>query len=233
MVRPRPSRDRFLLRFQDPVRADRPLPSARCARRPSREDTEPADRFCLQRGSAFPPFSISVLHFRKPEPRSAIDVEPRRFPPRPTFEIPLHRLRDAFSEGLAGLPSKFVPRLRCIDRVAQIVSGPIVYKRDERSPRCRPWHYLVENVANEFDDIEVTSLAVAAEIVLLSRPSQRQQTYETLCMVVDIQPITYVGTVAVHRQRFTLDRVQDDQWNEFLRKLVRTVIIRTIRDDDW
>ena len=52
-------------------------------------------------------------------------------------------------------------------------------------------------------------------------------------MIVDIQPITHVGTVAVDRQRLALDRVQDDQWNELFGKLVRAVIVRTIRHDDW
>ena len=113
------------------------------------------------------------------------------------------------------------------------MSGPIVHKGNERSRACPPWNQLVQNVANEFDDVEITSFAVAAEIVFLSRLPLRQQTYESIGVIIDVQPVTYVGTAAVYWQRFALDSVQDGQWNEFLWKLVRTVIVRAIRDDDW
>jgi len=50
-------------------------------------------------------------------------------------------------------------------------------------------------------------------------------------MVLDIQPVSDVGAVAINRQLLALKRVQDDQRDQFFGKMIRPVIIRTVRDD--
>src|SRR5882672_12342920 len=110
-----------------------------------------------------------MLHFRKPEARTAIDIDARRFPPVPVFEIPLHRVRDPLFKGLAGLPAEFAMRFRRIDRVTEIVPRSILHELNERSHLGPSRDHPLEDVANEFNDIEVAALAVAAEIVFISR----------------------------------------------------------------
>ncbi len=49
-------------------------------------------------------------------------------------------------------------------------------------------------------------------------------------MVGDVDPITHVAPVAVHRQLLPLERVRDHQWDQLLGKLVGTVVVRAPRD---
>ncbi|EOC48234.1 hypothetical protein NM2005172_2184 [Neisseria meningitidis 2005172] len=47
-------------------------------------------------------------------------------------------------------------------------------------------------------------------------------------MIFDKQPITNLHTVAIHRQRFAIKRIQNHQWNQFFRKMIRAVVVGTI-----
>ena len=47
-------------------------------------------------------------------------------------------------------------------------------------------------------------------------------------MIPDVQPVTYLLAVAIYRQRFARERVDDHQRDEFFREVVRAVVVRTI-----
>ena len=49
-------------------------------------------------------------------------------------------------------------------------------------------------------------------------------------VILDVQPVADVAAVAVDRQRPAVERVQDHQRNQLLRKLVRTVVVRAVGD---
>src|SRR5208283_2367913 len=51
-------------------------------------------------------------------------------------------------------------------------------------------------------------------------------------MILYVQPITNVHAVAVDRKRLIVQRVGDHKRNQFLRKLVRAVIVRTSSNND-
>ena len=50
-------------------------------------------------------------------------------------------------------------------------------------------------------------------------------------MVVHIQPVADVVTLAINGKRLTIARIQDDQRNELLRELIRAVIIGAVGGD--
>jgi hypothetical protein len=44
-------------------------------------------------------------------------------------------------------------------------------------------------------------------------------------MIFNIQPVTDLVAFAVNRQRFTIQRIQDNQRDQFFREMVRAVVI--------
>ena len=50
-------------------------------------------------------------------------------------------------------------------------------------------------------------------------------------VIFDKQPVADLHPVAVHGQRFAIERVQNHQWNEFFREMVRTVVVRAVGYD--
>ena len=47
-------------------------------------------------------------------------------------------------------------------------------------------------------------------------------------MIFNVQPVTNVFSVTVNRQLLPLHCVKDHEWNQFLRKLVRTIVVGTV-----
>jgi hypothetical protein len=54
-----------------------------------------------------------------------------------------------------------------------------------------------------------------------------------VAVVRDVQPVADVGAVAINRQRFAFERVDNHQRNQFFRMLIRAVVVRTIGDQRW
>ena len=67
-------------------------------------------------------------------------------------------------------------------------------------------------------------------IIYLSYPSAMNNGIDSLAMVFHIQPVSYIRSVAIHRQGFTLQDILDDQWDQLLREMIRAIIIRTAGD---
>jgi hypothetical protein len=52
-------------------------------------------------------------------------------------------------------------------------------------------------------------------------------------VVLNVKPAGDKAAIAVNRQFFSLDRIQNHQGNVFLRELARTVIVGTISGNGW
>src|SRR5205807_656955 len=63
-------------------------------------------------------------------------------------------------------PTKLAAGLRRVDGVAEVVTGTVGDKSDQRPSRTRRRHMVIEDVTYRLDDSEVGAFAVAAEIVL-------------------------------------------------------------------
>ena len=52
-------------------------------------------------------------------------------------------------------------------------------------------------------------------------------------MILHVQPVPDVLAIPINRQRLSVSRIQDHQRNQFLGKLERSIIVRTIRGQRW
>ena len=71
---------------------------------------------------------------------------------------------------------------------------------------------------------------MSANVVSLTEVSLFLHHIDALRMIVDIQPVTHILAVAVHRKLLALQRIVDNQRDQLLRKLIRSVIVGTVRD---
>ncbi|EOC02938.1 hypothetical protein NM82_2207 [Neisseria meningitidis NM82] len=69
---------------------------------------------------------------------------------------------------------------------------------------------------------------MAADIVGFADNTFGNNLIQCARVVFDKQPVADLHTVAVHRQRFAVKRVQNHQRNEFFRKMVRTVVVGAV-----
>ena len=117
-------------------------------------------------------------------------------------------------------------QLRRVERVAAIVPGPIRDRLDERRRAARA------SVEDPMREIDVRALRSRRR---RCRPLRRRPCSISRSMrpavVVHVQPVAHVQTVAVERQRQVVDRVGDEERNHLLGELVRPVVVRRARDD--
>ena len=120
-----------------------------------------------------------------------------------------------------------------IDSVALIVAGAIGNKSYQTAARFIPRHKLVENFTDRVDDLEISPLAAPADIVAMSGTPLGENQRECSDVVINIEPVTDMPAVSVHRQRLSFDRIQDYQRNKLFWELIRTKIIGAIADYGW
>src|SRR5256885_1821431 len=146
------------------------------------------------------------------------------------LEIPLHRFAQAVFECVRRCPSELAADLRRVDRVAAIVAGAIGDELLQPSPALGAGPQRIDRVADAIDNLQVRSLVAAADVVLLSEPAGSKYGQQSRAVVVHVQPVADMATVAVNRQRPVLDRVQDRERNQLFGKLKRAVVVRAVRD---
>ena len=112
------------------------------------------------------------------------------------------------------------------------MSGPVGNERDELAARAIGGHQPVEGVADRFDDLKVGPLVASAHIVGLAEASLRCNHGQRAGMVLDIEPVPDVVALAIDRQRFAFERVQDHQRDQLFGEMVGPVIVRAVGDDD-
>src|ERR1700727_846511 len=160
------------------------------------------------------------------ETLARVDLFPQRAPPPLVVEIPAHRLLDAALERFARAPAKLALELGGVDRIAEIVPGPVGDKGNEGVVRAWPRPKFIEDGANAPHHIDVTPFIAAADVVFLADPPAGHGDIERPRVVLDIEPVAHVGSRAIDRQRLAVDGVENDQRNELLGKMIGAVIVR-------
>ena len=146
------------------------------------------------------------------------------------IEVPAYGLAQARLELLSRLPTQFTGDLGGVDGVAAIVARAVGDKCDQLAARTgsqRPCH-LIHEVANQCHHVQVGALARPANVVGRAHPAAGQDRTNRRAVILHKEPVADVLPVAVNRQRFAFKRVQDHQRDEFFRKLVRAVVVRTV-----
>ncbi len=153
-----------------------------------------------------------------------------RLPPVTVFAVPLHSFRQAGLERLSRAPAQLAFDLRCIDRVATIMSRTILDEGHELASRpVGRRHQLIEVVANGGDDLLVGSLVAPSDVVRLAACAVFQHQRQRACVVLDIEPVADIQTVAIDRHRLTCQPFDDHVRNELLGEMIWPVVIGAVR----
>ena len=89
----------------------------------------------------------------------------------------------------------------------------------------------INSVDHHLDDVDVLPLVESSDVVCLSHLALMEDDVDGAGMIHYIQPVAHVLTLAIHRQRFAVADVVDEQRDKLLGELIRTVVVRTVGYD--
>ena len=145
-------------------------------------------------------------------------------PPRLVVAVPLDRRGEAGLEVAVGRsPAELGAQLRGVDRIAQVVPGAVgdVVVRVAR---------LAHQLEDQLDDVLVVLLAVGADQIGLADLALLEDRQDGRRVVVGVDPVAHVLALAVELGPDAADDVGDLARDELLDVLVRTVVVRAVRD---
>src|SRR5436190_2100446 len=148
--------------------------------------------------------------------------------PLAVLEIPDDGVAQPAFKAVTRRPSELAANLARVDGIAAIVAGAIGDKRFQRVTTRRLTPQFVEQIADAIDDLQVGPLAAATDIILFARPPLLQHGHDSGTVIVHVEPVTNVPAVSIDGQRPLIGGVQDRERNQLLRKLERSVVVRTV-----
>ena len=110
-----------------------------------------------------------------------------------------------------------------IDGIAHVVPLPV---RDIGDQTLR----LSQRPADDFYDVDIFHLVMAADVVDLSHPAFVNDQVDGFAVVLHIQPVADILSGAVDRERSVVQGVGDHQRNQLFRKMIGTVVIGAAAD---
>ena len=147
-------------------------------------------------------------------------------------EIPADCLFDSLLELEAWLPAELFLELGAVDGVSCVVAKTVCHIGDQafRVP-FRITEDAVHSLDHDLDQVDVLPFVEASYIIGLGYPAFVEDQVDRPCMVLDVEPVTHVLALAIDRKRLAVTDVVDEQRDEFLRELVRTVVVRAVGHD--
>ena len=79
--------------------------------------------------------------------------------------------------------------------------------------------------ADNLNDLNILFLVVSAYIVDFSNSSVMDDQIDCLAVVLYIQPVTNIQTFSVNWKRLVCQRICDHQRNQFVRKMIWSVVV--------
>lgn len=145
-------------------------------------------------------------------------------PPLAVVRVPVDRLLQAGLEvRVRGRPTQFGPELRGIDRVTAVVARTVL---DPVERVLRLSHHLQDHAQHG----DVVLLAVRADQVRLADAALGEDGPHARAVVLGVDPVAHVLALAVQLRTLPVQDVRDLARDELLHMLVRTVVIRAVRD---
>ena len=92
---------------------------------------------------------------------------------------------------------------------------------------------LFQQIANGFYHLDILPFIMAANIVSFARLTVRCYLIERPGVIFNKQPVADLLPVAINRQRFARQRIQDGQRDQFFREMIRPIVIRAVSDQRW
>ena len=115
------------------------------------------------------------------------------------------------------------------------MTGAVLYEGNQIFVPCHAGRFFrnefFQQGADGFDHFNIGFFIVTADVVGFADNTFGNNLIQRACVVFDKQPVADLHSVAVHGQRFAVERVQNHQWNEFFREMVWTVVVRAVSYD--
>ena len=154
--------------------------------------------------------------------------------PGGVVEIPADGLAEAALEILLRGPAELGAGATGVDGVTEVVAGAVGDVGDRGVVRLAVGARaeFVEQRAEQLHEVDVPTLVVAADAVGAAGAALLDRGEERPGMVVDVQPVADVLALAVDRDGLATQALQDDDGDELLGELIRTVVIGAVRHHD-
>src|SRR5438874_1239879 len=135
--------------------------------------------------------------------------------PRFIVEVPVNSFPNSTVKCLAWLPSQLALHLARVHGISAIMTRPVFHKGDQfavRNYRIAGAKFI-ENVADCLHDFEISLLARTADVVTVPNLSAFQDGANGLAMILYVQPVAHVLSVAIYGERLATAGIQDNQRN--------------------
>lgn len=139
-------------------------------------------------------------------------------PPLTVVEIPLDRFLDAIRKLRLRQPAELVVYLCGVDSIAHVVTLAVGDMGDEALR-------LAERLADYLYDVDVLHLVVTADVVHLADSTLVDDQIDSTAVILNVQPVADIQTLAVNGERLVVQRVGYHQRNELLGEVVRTIVV--------
>ncbi len=114
------------------------------------------------------------------------------------------------------------------------MTGAVAHEGDEITAEATiRGRLLIQEIGDHLKNSEIGAFVASPNVVGLPEPAARKDQREGAGVVLHMKPVTYIDAVSVDRQWHPLEAVEDHERDEFLRKLIGTIVIRAIRKNDW
>ena len=144
-------------------------------------------------------------------------------------KVPAHGFLYAFLELQARLPAQLALQLARVDGIAHIVAlavGHVGYQVHVLTVLAA--EQSVDGLDDNLYDVYVLPLVEAADVVRVGSLAVVENQVDGAGVVFHVEPVAHVLALAVDGQRLAVAYVVDEQWDEFLRELVRPVVVRAV-----
>src|SRR6267143_1218664 len=91
---------------------------------------------------------------------------------------------------------------------------------------------FIQDSADGLNYVEVRAFVATADIIRLTWPPFGKDQVKRSGMILDIEPVADIGAFPIDRKRLTLQGIENDQWNQLFRKMIWSIVIRAVRNDN-
>src|SRR6266404_1707964 len=137
--------------------------------------------------------------------------------------IPIDRFAQTRFPRFSRAPAQLILNQRGIDRITAIVAGPISYESNQRMR-------LRKRVENRPCHVNVSALVSCPNVISRTRATPFKREQDGPAVIVDVNPIPYIQTVAINRNWLVTESVSEHQRKELLGKLPGPIVVTAARN---
>jgi len=152
-------------------------------------------------------------------------------PPGFVVQVPLDGFAQTGFEGFFRRPAQFFLDFAGVNGVAVVMARAVGDEGDQVTVVGVLRYQFLEQVADGLYDFQVGLFVVAADVVGFTQLALLGNKNQGAGVVFHVEPVPDLLAVAVHRQRFARQSVENHQRDELFRKMVWPVIVAAVGDN--